>query len=97
MDDLDTFLIEHLKLWKDLGVPAPANELQSIAAWLAYLGEHGAEKTIETMQVRMMLLTDAVEKLHKANAEEVHGIYDERPDLRPTDPTEEPGFDGYGW
>ena len=49
-------LANHLKLWKETTEAAPANELQSIAAWLRYLGGNTKEKTLETMRSRMILL-----------------------------------------
>lgn len=80
----DDFLNQHLRVWRDSGVSAPLNELQSIDCWLRYLGEHGQEKTIETMQLRMMLLQDAAEKLHALGpeAEDAAGIYANRPEMR---------------
>jgi hypothetical protein len=82
----DKFLNDYLQMWKDEGVEAPLNELQSIAAWLRYLGSNGKEKTIEAMQMRMLLLMDASNKLHAQGpeAEDAAGIYNNRPDLRPT-------------
>lgn len=79
------FLIDHLKLWKDSGVPAPANELQSIQGWLRCLGENGAEKTADIMRKRMLLLMEAANDLHALGpeAEDAAGIYDNRPDMRP--------------
>ena len=79
------FLREHLRLWKDSGIPAPANELQSIQAWLQYLGQHGAEETKNAMRNRMILLMQAANELHAEGpqAEDEAGIYDNRPDMRP--------------
>jgi len=79
-NSVDRFLTDHLRLWKDLGVPAPVNELQSIQAWLRHLGEHGPEKTKHAMRGRMTLLTKASIELHKAGpeAEDAAGIYNER-------------------
>lgn len=84
---LDNFLTKHLKLWKDEGVPAPMNELQSIAAWLSVLGSHGVEETKERMRARMLLLMHAANDLDKAGpaAVEEAGIYEHRPDIRPKD------------
>lgn len=88
-DKLDTqkndFLREHLKLWKDSGIPAPMNELQSIDTWLTQLTNSGEEKTKDIMRKRIILLMEAVAKLHKEGpeAEEAAGIYDNRPDMRP--------------
>lgn len=81
----DKFLTDHLKFWKDSGIPAPGNELQSIQGWLTYLGEHGAEQTKDTMRKRMILLMEAANDLYEEGpaAEDAAGIYDNRPDLRP--------------
>ena len=77
------FLTDHLKLWEDLGIPAPVNELQSIYTWLGHLSQHGAEKTMETMRTRMLLLMRAANDLHDEGpaAEKAAGIYDNRPDM----------------
>ena len=79
------FLNEHLKLWKDSGIPAPANELQSIQGWLRYLGQHGAEETKSAMRKRMVLLMQAANDLYKEGpeAEDAVGIYEHRPEMRP--------------
>lgn len=79
-DAVDKFLTDNLKLWKDEGVPAPMNELQSIAAWLRCLGEHGQEETISRMRARMVLLMNAANDLHDAGpeAEDAAGIYERR-------------------
>jgi hypothetical protein len=79
------YLIDHLRLWKDSGIPAPANELQSIQGWLRYLGEHGAEGTKDAMRKRMILLMQAANELHDLGpeAEDAAGIYDNRPEMRP--------------
>ena len=84
-EPIDAFLIEHLRMWKDEGVPAPVNELQSIDAWLQCLQEHGAEETMNRMMMRRFLLIDAVIALNDAGpeAEEAAGIYDNRPDMKP--------------
>ena len=86
-DAADKWLTDHLRLWKDEGVDAPLNELQSIAAWLRYLGEHGEKKTKETMRARMLLLMNASIDLHDQGpeAEAAAGIYDNRPDLKPAE------------
>lgn len=86
MNDLDEilekhdFLFEHLKLWKDEGIPAPENELQSISTWLSYLGMHGAEATKDTMRARMLLLMEAANTLYALGpeAEDKVGIYEKR-------------------
>ena len=72
------FLTNYLRMWKAEGIEAPKNELQSLSAWLAYLGQHGAEKTKETMRTRMFLLTKTVDVLSEqgSKAEVVAGIYD---------------------
>lgn len=82
---LPAWIYRHLVMWEDEGVDAPLNELQSINAWLMYLGRHGQEKTIETMRARMVLLMKAASRLHAAGpeAEEAEGIYKNRPDKRP--------------
>lgn len=84
-DTLDKFLTDHLRMWKDEGVPAPVNELQSISAWLECLGTHGAEETMERMRARLLLLMNTVNELHDQGreAEDAAGIYDNRPDLKP--------------
>lgn len=83
MATYNKFLVEHLKFWEDSGIPAPANELQSIRAWLTCLAEHGAEETMTRMRSRMVLLMGAANDLHEAGpeAEDEVGIYDNRPDL----------------
>ena len=83
----DPFLVEHLKLWKDSGVPAPANELQSIAAWLRASASLTKEELQSRMRLRMILLMDASIDLYKEGreAEDIAGIYDNRPDMRPDD------------
>lgn len=79
------FLLQHLKMWKDEGVPAPLNELQSIQTWLSCLGTHGEEETKNRMHNRLLLLMTAAKELHKLGriAEDAVGIYDNRPDMRP--------------
>lgn len=76
--DFDQHLADHLKMWKTSGIEAPKNELQSIAAWLRYLGMEGEEKTKETMRTRMVLLMNAVNKIAEqgSKAEVAAGIYD---------------------
>lgn len=85
-ESTEKFLTDHLRMWKDEGIPAPLNELQSIAAWLSCLGEHGAESTMDRMRARMLLLMNAANELHAAGpeAEAAAGIYDNRPDLKPS-------------
>lgn len=80
------FLREHLKLWKDAGIPAPANELQSIQGWLRYIGKNGVEETKKAMRNRMIILMEAANELHAEGqeAENAAGIYDDRPDMGPT-------------
>lgn len=82
---VDKFLTDHLRLWKDEGVAAPANELQSIQAWLRCLGTYGVEETKKRMRARMVILMGAANDLHDAGpeAEDAAGIYDDRPDMRP--------------
>lgn len=79
------FLEEHLKLWKDSGIPAPANELQSIQTWLKHLSQHGDKETSSVMRTRMLLLLNAAQKLHEKGpeAEDKAGIYEHRPEMRP--------------
>lgn len=78
------FLQAHLKLWKDSGIPAPANELQSIQGWLQYLGRHGAEETKSAMRKRMILLMQEAHTLYDEGpeAEDAAGIYEHRPEMR---------------
>lgn len=82
---VDKFLTDNLRMWKDEGIPAPLNELQSIAAWLQCLGEHGLEGTKTRMRARMALLMGAAADLRNEGreAEDAAGIYDNRPDMRP--------------
>jgi len=89
----DPFLVEHLKMWKDSGIPAPLNELQSIAAWLRASGSLTKEELQDRMRKRMILLMDASIDLHKEGleAEDIAGIYNNRPELRPTDEEKENG------
>lgn len=83
----DPFLVEHLKMWKDSGVPGPVNELQSIAAWLRLSGTCDKKELQSIMRKRLILLMDASQDLHKEGreAEDIAGIYDNRPDLKPKD------------
>lgn len=85
IDWMDKFLTDNLRMWKDLGIPAPLNELQSIDAWQRYLMDNGAEATIDAMVKRKTLLIEAANALAEAGpeAEAAAGIYDNRPDLRP--------------
>ncbi len=85
LNSLKPYLIKHLKLWKDEGMDAPTNELQSIQCWLSCLCQHGAEETIRRMRSRIILLGNAANRLHNEGreAEEAAGIYANRPDLRP--------------
>ena len=82
---VDKFLTDHLKMWKDEGVPAPLNEIQSIHAWWGCLKKVGAEETMKRMAARLILLQNAAEALHEAGpeAEEAAGIYEHRPDMKP--------------
>lgn len=79
-DCVDQFLIDNLKLWKDEGMPAPMNELQSIAAWLRCLGNFGEKETGSRMRTRMALLMKASNELADLGEETVKaaGIYDRR-------------------
>lgn len=74
-------LADHLKLWEDSGIPAPANELQSIQAWLRSLNVNGLEETRKRMRERMVLLVHAASSIHKAGAaaEDALGIYENVP------------------
>ena len=87
----DSFLAEHLKMWKDSGIPAPLNELQSIAAWLRASASMSKEELQKAMRARMYLLMDASQELHAEGRamEDLVGIYDNRPDLRPEDEEDE--------
>ena len=86
-DTLDKFLTDHLRMWKDEGVEAPLNELQSIQAWLSCLGHHGLEETTNRMRARMLLLQNTAIELYAQGpeAEAKAGIYDNRPDMKPED------------
>jgi hypothetical protein len=83
----DAWLAEHLKMWKESGIPAPLNELQSIAAWLRASGSMSKEELQKAMRARMLLLMNASQELHAEGREmeDLVGIYDNRPDLRPDD------------
>lgn len=76
------FLIEHLKCWKDEGIPAPVNELQSIAAWLRTSCD-GLKPMQNSMRMRMLLLMKTAHHLHDKGLEEElkAGIYENRPDM----------------
>ena len=77
------FLNTYLKMWKSEGVPAPLNELQSIAAWLRESADPEAMK--EKMRKRMLLLEAQAVHLNTqgSDAEARVGIYENRPDLKP--------------
>ena len=83
---VDKFLADHLRMWKDEGVPAPVNEIQSIHAWWGMLKTHGEEETKKRMAARLILLQNAAEDLNARGpeAEAEAGIYDNRADLRPS-------------
>jgi hypothetical protein len=83
-EKLDKFLTDHLRLWKDEGVPAPLNELKSIEVWLSCLGHHGVEETKNRMRARMLMLGKAAYALNDQGpeAEDEAGIYDNRPDMK---------------
>ena len=83
----DPWLVEHLKMWKDSGIPAPLNELQSIAGWLRLSGTTTMDELQDIMRKRMILLMDASVELHEEGRamEDIAGIYDNRPDLKPTE------------
>jgi hypothetical protein len=74
---LDAFLTDQLRMWRDEGLPAPSNELQSIQAWLAHMGRYGADKTAAAMRGRMTLLMMSANALQQAGpeAEDAAGIY----------------------
>ncbi len=79
------FVAAHLKMWEDSGVPAPLNELQSIAAWLRYLGQNGADETKKAMRNRILILMKAANNIYEAGpyVEELAEIYKNRPDRKP--------------
>ena len=87
--EFDEFLTDHLRMWKDSGVPAPVNEVASIQAWMGTLKHKGAEETLRCMGARLVLLNRAAQELHAAGpeAEAEAGIYDNRPDQRPNTET----------
>jgi len=81
--ELEDFLIDHLKMWKDEGVPAPVNELQSIAAWLRE-SSYGLKQMQDKMRQRMLLLmktANALDEQHGIDGAVLAGIYANRPDL----------------
>lgn len=80
--ELDDFLIDHLKMWKDEGVPAPVNELQSIAAWLRE--SCNVKEMQDKMRKRMLMLmtvAGALDEQHGVDGAVLAGIYANRPDL----------------
>ena len=74
----DKFLTDHLRIWKESGIPAPLNEIQSIHAWMNQLEKNGAEETLRRMAARLVLLNRAAIELHELgpDAEKEAGIYD---------------------
>jgi hypothetical protein len=76
-DATNAMLYAYLVFWKELNIPAPLNELQSIQGWLRHLGEHGLGATKSAMRKRMILLQNAAMDLHEAGkeAEDKAGIY----------------------
>lgn len=80
----DKFLTDHLIMWKESGVPAPLNELQSIAAWLRASADKTKEELQTIMRTRMILLMKASQELFEEGmeAEDIAGIYNNRPDLK---------------
>ena len=81
----DRFLTDNLRMWKDSGIPAPKNEIQSIHAWMGMLREQGQEETLKRMAARLVLLDRAARQLNALGpeTEDEAGIYDERPEARP--------------
>ena len=79
--ETEDFLVDYLKMWKSDGIPAPLNELQSIAAWLR--ASCNVEEMQNAMRLRMILLMKAVEAINEKglDAEILAGIYANRPDL----------------
>lgn len=79
-----SFLLPFLRMWKDEGLSAPVNELQSISAWL-YKSCDGLEPLKSAMRARMLLLMRAADQLNDEGleAEIKAGIYDNRPDMIP--------------
>lgn len=78
-------LADNLKLWEDIGIPAPRNELQSIKAWLLTLQEKGKEETIKCMRMRMILLATTANAIHAVDAADDFGIYENAEELRPNE------------
>ena len=78
---MEDFLVEYLQCWKDEGVPAPVNELQSISSWLRE--SCNVEEMQRKMRCRMVLLMNAASALNEQglDAEIMAGIYKNRPDL----------------
>lgn len=74
----DKFLTDHLRFWKESGIRAPLNEIQSIHAWMNQLKDKGAEETLRRMAARLVLLNRAAIELHELghDAEKEAGIYD---------------------
>lgn len=77
----EDFLVEYLQCWRDEGVPAPLNELQSIASWLRETVN--VEEMQRKMRCRMVLLMNATRAINSRgiDAEVLAGIYKNRPDL----------------
>ena len=82
--EYNKFLTQYLVMWEQSGESAPENEIQSIQAWLSFLGQHGAEETKKVMRNRLILLGNAAVELYEAGpeAEDEVGVYKNRPDLR---------------
>ena len=59
----------HLCFWKESGIPAPDNELQSIQSWLRFAGSHTKEELLSTLRQRMILLMQAANALHAEGPE----------------------------
>ena len=86
MSDREPFLEEHLRFWKDSGIPAPRNELHSIQAWLRTIaGMKDIEEVKQVMRLRLVLLMEAANDLHDAGEAAIDeaGIYDNAPELKP--------------
>lgn len=75
----DRFLTDNLRFWKESGIPAPKNEIQSIHAWMGNLQKNGAEATLKSMAARLVLLNRAAQDLHAQGpeAEKAAGIYED--------------------
>ena len=75
--EVDQWLADFLKLWKDTGEKAPRNELQSIFAWLSIVGSQDSKEVAALMRKRMALLLKSVNAIHKAGpeVEDEYGIY----------------------